>query len=474
MRNEKFRMEHIFKQIDSKQMLRGVSLNAFAGETVGLLGLKDSGKTELMHILSGQMKPDAGRIYLNEKPLDPEEACDKIAYIGKKVLLFDQLSLAENIYVLNGKATQKIRFSRRSINFATSELMGRFALPFEPDLKVGQLTLVQKRMIEVIKAFELGAEVIIIDEITSAYSMNELHDFASRLALIKDQGVSIVFLTLSVEQVMLIGDRISIIKKGRNANGFLRSEFDKSVIAQVLTGHKHEPECSGHKRSRDRTMSMRVDGLHVRGRLNGISFSVRRGEVCGFINYASEHVSDLYDVFDLKTYVDHASIFTGGVTRHLHNSKFSRVQELSLYNGIHFNSQIIPHMTAADNFMLPSIDKYMNKAKHMNRRYTRFVYHEYNEYLGLTEQQWNSPIAHLSMQQKLKIVLYRILPTKAEIVIMNEPISGLDIIMQRIVKDFIITTSERGLSFILCSSVRQQLEDICDAIYLIEHGSIVL
>ncbi|KWV40306.1 sugar ABC transporter ATP-binding protein [Rhizobium altiplani] len=265
-----------------------ISLSLKEGEIIALLGENGAGKTTLMSILFGHYVPDTGRIVIHGRELPPGRPREAIrAGVG---MVHQHFSLAPNLTVIENimTGTQKLWALRSSTNAARRKLLSisdRFGLKVDPDERLGDLSVGEQQRVELLKALFNDARILILDEPTAVLTNIEAERLFSTLKEMARQGLSVIFISHKLDEVMAAADRIVVLRGGKMVAERLQSETSKAELAELMVGHRvsrpvREPSTPGVVVLKGVGITSRVAGVD---RLKSINFQLSEGEVLGII-----------------------------------------------------------------------------------------------------------------------------------------------------------------------------------------------
>lgn len=265
-----------------------ISMTLARGEVVALLGENGAGKTTLMSILFGHYVPDAGRILIDGTELPPGKPRAAIrAGVG---MVHQHFSLAPNLTVLENvmTGTEKLWSLRSGTTAARQKLLAiaeRFGLKVDPDARLGDLSVGEQQRVEILKALYNDARILILDEPTAVLTNIEAERLFTTLKEMARQGLSLIFISHKLDEVMAAADRIVVLRGGRMVAERRASETSKAELAELMVGHRvtrpvREPSTPGALALEARDVTVRIGGVE---RLKSIGFKLREGEILGII-----------------------------------------------------------------------------------------------------------------------------------------------------------------------------------------------
>ena len=297
-------MRRITKRFGDLVANDDISLSVARGEILALLGENGAGKSTLMSILFGHYVADAGDIVVNGEPLpegDPAAALAAgIGMVHQHFALADNLTVLEN--VLMGTEPLWQPFSRRAT--ARQKLLAvaqRFGLPVQPDLAVARLSVGERQRVEILKALYRGARILILDEPTAVLTPQESEALFATLGQMVEQGLSIIFISHKLGEVMRISHRVAVLRAGRLVADAPTARTTQAQLAQWMVGHEIEPPVRRPAASAGLPIcqmeqvctAIRKGG---RERLSSVSLTLHQGEIVSVAGVSGNGQSALADV----------------------------------------------------------------------------------------------------------------------------------------------------------------------------------
>ncbi|KQS64149.1 sugar ABC transporter ATP-binding protein [Rhizobium sp. Leaf371] len=266
----------------------GISLSLAKGEIVALLGENGAGKTTLMSILFGHYVPDSGKVLVDGTPLPPGKPRAAIrAGIG---MVHQHFSLAPNLTVLENvtTGTESLWSPRSRRGQARAKLVDiaqRFGLAVDPDARLGDLSVGEQQRVEILKALYNDARILVLDEPTAVLTQPEAETLFSTLKDMARQGLSLIFISHKLDEVMATADRVVVLRGGRHVADRKTSETSKSELAELMVGRSvarpvREASAPGATVLEAVRVTVRSGGVD---RLKAVDFHLRAGEVLGII-----------------------------------------------------------------------------------------------------------------------------------------------------------------------------------------------
>ncbi len=296
-------LRNIRKVFDRTVALDSVSFSLYPGEIHGLLGGNGAGKTTLMNILYGLYRKDEGEIVYHGKPLSvhgPRNAIvNGIGMVHQHFLQIGSYSVLENISLgtdVSHPGTMNLAAERQKL----LELGERFSLPVDPDALIDNLPVGTRQKVEILKALYRGVRVLILDEPTTNLTPQEVDALFDSLRVIVNEGMSIVFITHKLREVLRVCDRITVLREGRNITSLTRKEASEDIFIRAMVGEQMNIENSVYfskgatfessgDASAGPALELKNVGYKTKDgltRLSGIDIQVGQGEIFGVAGVA--------------------------------------------------------------------------------------------------------------------------------------------------------------------------------------------
>ncbi|WP_233143081.1 sugar ABC transporter ATP-binding protein [Marispirochaeta aestuarii] len=469
-------LENISKNFDNEFLLDSIDLDLLPGEVHVIIGENGSGKSALMKIVSGLYSRDSGSIRLKgeEIEFDSFHAARKggIFYQHQDNQLFGNLSVAENVffdrYAREGRLCRY--FSRSRTELECAELLRYFGIDFNPALRVSRLGYAERQLLSAVKAYVSGAEVVIFDEPTAAMGEIERNLFFKILEELKERVEGIFYISHRMDEIRRVGDRVTVIHKGRVVSTNRVHEIDKTTLVGMMIEDPH--------RERYPRLSLRPGGTIMEVRelssepiLHSVSFSLRRQEILGITGLMGSGRTLLSNcLFGLAPYDGGEIILHGRQVRFNHpldamQSGVILVPENRSENGI------FPPLNLITNLTIATLSRFLNSLA-LNELYMRQLTGEYIRRLGILPGQFKDILRFYSGGNQQKVLLSRSFMCRAGIYIMDEPTRGVDAAAKVDIYNSINDLIGKGASVILISSEIEEILGMCDRVLVLAGGRI--
>ncbi len=453
--------------------LKGVSMTVAAGTIHGLLGENGAGKSTLVRIIAGLTPASSGEIYLNGEKI---EAADVRTMEGLGVFLVTQepmivepMSVADNLML--GRWPRKVGFvrDREMIRLATSFLEEAH---LDPRRMAGTLSAVDKRKLNILRALHSGGKLIILDEPTTALTMDDkgqLFDFMRRL---RSQGVSFLFISHYNEEILEICDEVSVLRDGRMvAQGKTVSHLTTDALSELVIGRDVE---LFHRRARvvdEGSVAWSIRNVRAPG-LAVDRLDIIRGEILGLAGLPGSGARELGRALFGLLPLAKGHLDEGAVTRLL-----PRHPAEALKSGIAFLSEdrlrdgVVAIQSVAENISLSSLGALSRGGMMSKDRESKLVDH-FSRLFAVKTSSSAAPVSSLSGGNQQKVLLSRLVATQPRLLILNEPTRGIDVGVKEEVHRLIDTLTTQGVPVVVITSDLDEMLRIVDRVVLFVGGRI--
>src|SRR6478609_806749 len=298
---EIIRVEHLNKRFGGVNALSDVSLSIDRGEIHALVGENGAGKSTLMKILAGIYQPDSGTVLIKgrEAHISSPLAARKygISIVNQELALFPQLSIAANIFVNREETRGRWVLDKGAMRKETEAVLEQMGVWLDPGRKVRSLPVGEKQIVEIARTLQQDSQIIIMDEPNSALNANESERLFEVLRRLREQGITIIYVSHRLEEVFSISDRISVIRDGKYQGTWKIPETTIPKIISVMIGRDLEEAFPDrHEDFGEAPEMLTAEGLATAHGLNGVDFSVRAGEIIGFAGLEGSGIDEIFDV----------------------------------------------------------------------------------------------------------------------------------------------------------------------------------
>lgn len=466
-------LKNINKSFNTNVVLHNVSLALNEGEIHALLGENGAGKSTLMNILGGVLPADSGEIYVDgicTRISSPSDALNRgIAFIHQELNLVNDLTVYENLF-LGEEMKNGIFLSKRKMIEKSKEILASMSADIDPTQIVGHLDASYKQIVEIARALLFNARLIIMDEPTTSLTSDEIERIFGIMRTLKENGVSIVFISHKLREVTEICDCYSVLRNGSVVSSGKISDVNELDLAGMMVGHEFSTKrlersvCIGEE-------ILKCDGLTLEPYYRNVSFSLKRGEIVGFTGLLGDGRSEIFQTILGYLHGAHGSIeykkkiYKPTTTGKAASLGIGYVPRNRKENGI------IKDLSILENGSIVIYRK-LRRFLLTNHRLENKKMDALIEKLRIKLIDKNSPITSLSGGNQQKVVLAKWLNADSDVLIFDNPTQGVDIGAKEDIYDIILSLAEHGTAVVVLSGEAQEIIRLCDRTYVMYHGNI--
>ena len=428
----------------------------------------------LIKIFSGVYTPDEGEIIIkgkSHKALTPTESIAAgVQVIYQDFSLFPNLTVAENITMSYNLFHKNKAVNAKRNREMAAKIVEEIGVPLNLNSEVRTLSVGEKQVVAICRALLLDAELIIMDEPTSALTSKEVQALYKIIAGLKKKGIALIFVSHKLDEVLTIAETLSIMRDGKNVIDGPKEEFDKEKISYYMTGREvvftpFQPKQIGD-------VILRVENMSLEPHYKDISFELRRGEVLGITGLLGSGRTELAEsIFGLRK-MDSGKITLFGKEIHINggysavNAGIGYLPEDRLTQGLFLNVEIERNISAGilrkfSQRLFGVIDKSGMHAEVVHRV----------EDLGIKLGKLSDPVSSLSGGNQQRVVLAKWLAIHPKVLMLNCPTVGVDVGSKQNIHETIKRLANEGIGMIVISDDLPEILSVCNRILVMNKGS---
>ncbi|MCB0164984.1 MAG: sugar ABC transporter ATP-binding protein [Anaerolineae bacterium] len=473
------RAEQISKVFPGTIALDKVNFNVYRGKVNVLVGGNGAGKSTLMKIIAGVEQATDGQLLLNGRSIKIKSPLDAtrhgIGIIHQELNLFPNLSVTENIFMTHEIKKNGVFINEQIQKEQARQLIERLRQPIEPDDIVGDLRIGHQQIVEIAKVLGQDIQILIMDEPTSALSNSEVAVLFEVINELKAQGVAIIYISHKLEEVLQIGDYITVLRDGRLRAERPVREINLSWIIEEMVGKNPDTLFAEHEQALGEEL-LRVEKITL-PRVGGgyavdhVSFTLRRSEIVGIYGLMGAGRSELLECLAGLHPEAGGKMWLEGQLVTADDVKARIDLGVALVPEDRQREGLVQTMSVADNMLLASLRKYLSGFLLSKNKEQTNVDRLIGE-LSLKVANPQQIITSLSGGNQQKVVVAKALLTEPKVLLMDEPTRGIDVGAKSEIFEIMGRLAQQGLGVVFVSSELMEILGMADRILVMSKGKI--
>ena len=464
-------LEGIAKQFPGVRALDGVDLHVRKGTVHALMGENGAGKSTLMNCLIGICRPDAGTMKFKGAPLsvpDPHVALAKgISMIHQELNPIPHMTVAENIFLGREPPTRWGLVDAKELNRRAAQLLSRLEVQLDPAEELARLSVAQQQLVEIARAISYDADLIVMDEPTSALTDTEVHGLFRIIDSLRASGKSIVYITHKIDEVFRISDEVTVLRDGRNVGTDAIGALTEGMLVRRMVGRtlremfRKDPSSAGETVLEVRNLS----GTRFRN----VSFRVGRGEILGIAGLMGAGRTEVLEaVFGLNR-PSAGEILVNGVKLEVRSPAVAIRHGLALLTEDRKLTGVFPNATAGENMAIANLGQYPRGPLLDFRRIDSDCERICGQ-LKIKTSGLRQSLTSLSGGNQQKVLIARWLLTGSSILLLDEPTRGIDVGAKSEIYRLMAELVGKGKSIVMVSSELPEILGMSDRILVMHEG----
>ena len=465
-------MRGINKSFGDNAVLKNAGFVLSTGEIHALMGENGAGKSTLMKILTGVYTKDAGQVIV-----DGQEVCYKnareaekagIVFIHQELNVLFDLTVEENMFL--GKEIKKKCgvCDKKAMRREGEKILKRLGVEIDPGQRMEELSVGQQQMVEIAKALSTNAKIIILDEPTAALTRNESEKLYTLVDKLKENGVSIIFISHRFEDMYRLASRVTVFRDSQyigtyDVNGITNADLIKAMVGREINDLFPKPEVKlGDE-------MLRIEHLSRTGFFKDVSFNVRAGEIVGLTGLVGAGRTEVMEAVSGITHPDEGKVFLEGKEVYIKTPSEAMEKGIILLPEDRQKQGLVMSWGLGRNVTLPIISKYA-KSGFNDEKAERELSKKLLEEVDTKAVDIFQPASSLSGGNQQKVVVAKALAQEMKVVIMDEPTKGVDVGAKAEIYAIMGDLAKKGYAIILISSEMPEILGMSDRIIVMCNG----
>lgn len=466
--------EGISKFFPGVKALDNVSLRVRPGSVHALMGENGAGKSTLMKCLIGIYRPDKGTIRIKGQPVQFHDTMDAlhsgISMIHQELNLVPYMTVAENIWL--GREPIKYGFvDHGKLNKLTQELLNKLNIRLRADRLVGDLSIAAQQMVEIAKAVSWNADVVIMDEPTSALTEGEVAHLFTIIRDLRAQGKAIIYISHKMDEIFAITDEVSIFRDGAWVGSDHTASFTRqSLITQMVGRELTQLFPKFNNAIGEEVLTVR--NLTSKDRFQDVSFTLRRGEILGVAGLVGAGRSEVMESLFGMAHYDSGEVLIDGVPALIDSPSTAIEKGMAFLTEDRKKSGLFLVLSVLENMSIVNMPDYIGKSGFVSHMKMAQDCMEQIRRLNIKTPTMDQIINNLSGGNQQKVLIARWLLAQPKILILDEPTRGIDVGAKAEIYRLISELANRGVAIIMVSSELPEIIGMSDRVMVMHEGRI--
>ena len=472
-------LRHITKRFPGVIANKDVSIKVESGTVHALVGENGAGKSTVMKILYGMQRPDSGKILVNGKEVhfkNPNDAIDAaIGMVHQHFMLADNFTVLENI-ILGSEPKHGVTIDFAAARKKIVEMAAQYGLEIDPDVLVEELGVGQRQRVEILKVLFRGANILIFDEPTAVLVPQEVDDLFKALEGLRAQGMSVIFISHKLDEVLRVADDVTVIRQGSTVAQVKSKDVTARQLAELMVGSElPKPSTVGHTRREEITLALKNVSVPAKGSrdlISEISFNLHAGEVVGIAGVEGNGQAELVEaIMGLRDYT--GSIEFDG----------SAIDSFSVADRHDLGIGLIPEDRQRQALMMTSPlwenrilghqrSKPVMRGFVIDKKATIESTHTIMQEFDVRAPGPDTLAAALSGGNQQKFIVGREMSKAPALLVASHPTRGVDVGAQGAIWDVLRKAREKGMAIVLISADLEELIGMSDRLLVMLRGTI--
>lgn len=468
-------MRNISKSFAGVKALKNVSIQCKPGLVYGLVGENGAGKSTLMKILAGAYRADAGEIVYKGQIRDHAstgEIIDSgISIIYQELALIRQMSVAENIFLGREPQNRWGILNLKELHERAGALLGRMGISLHLRLPVSELTIAQQQLVEIAKALTQNADLIVMDEPSAILAGNELDQLFRIIASLKEQGVTVIYISHRLEEVFRIADEVTVLKDGEVVATRPIDQLDRPTLVELMVGRPLN-EIFPQTDHEHGELVLVAQDIATDTILAGVSLELYAGEILGIAGMVGSGRTELARALFGADPLTSGKVNLVGKSEAYWNSPAQAIKSgLVLVPEDRKTHGLFTALSVRINLTIPILSR-LTRFGIMRRQAEDKVVQDAAERLEIVMSSPDQETQYLSGGNQQKVVLAKWLETDPTVIILDEPTRGVDVGAKFEIYKLMRQLNDRGIAIVMISSELPEVIGMSDRILVMNDGRI--
>jgi rhamnose transport system ATP-binding protein len=464
----------ISKSFPGVKALQDVRLDLYPGQVTALVGENGAGKSTIVKILTGIYQPDSGTITLDGRethfPSADAASAAGVTAIHQETVLFDDLTVAENIWLGHAPRGRFGLIDRREMRAGAQRLLASIGARLDPDTRLRDLGIASKHLVAIARALSIDARVVIMDEPTASLSHKEIAELYDLVETLKARGKAVLFISHKFDEIFRIADRYTVFRDGQFVGEGAIADAREGDLVRMMVGRAVD-QIFPKREHRIGDEVLTVAGYAHPTEFADIAFTLRRGEILGFYGLVGAGRSEVMQALFGITRPSKGAVRIDGQVRIIRSTADAIAAGIVYVPEDRGRQGTVKGLPIFQNVSLPSLGATSRRGfLRMAKEFA--LARKYTERLDLRAAALDQDVGLLSGGNQQKVVIAKWLATQPRVIILDEPTKGIDIGSKAAVHAFMAELAAQGLAVIMVSSEIPEVLGMSDRVIVMREGRI--
>ncbi|MEI8594160.1 sugar ABC transporter ATP-binding protein [Photobacterium sp. Hal280] len=464
------------KGFDGNPVLKEVNFTLKTGEVHALVGQNGAGKSTLVKLINGFHQRDGGEIRLFGEQshfATPKEAQAKgIAMVYQDLSLIPSLSVADNIFLTHSQRSALI--SNRDRVRQAEPILATLGVDIDPRQKVETLSVGEQQFIEIAKAMAMDARILVLDEPTASLSNNEINALFTVIRNLKSKGISIIYITHYMSDIMRICDAVTVLRDGYSVLETQTADTSVDALVEAMLGSKTDTDFVWERpaTSTPETVPLLELCNVTTCDLDDVSLKVMPGQVVGLAGLLGSGRTEILEAIYGLTPIQSGEVRVNGQVVNIHSPRQAIESGINMVPEERRSQGLVLDFSVEDNVLMASFDR-ISRSMVLDKAKGQSMVEDTIKKLGVKTTGVSQPVRFLSGGNQQKVVIGKCLSTDAKVLLLDDPTFGIDINAKYEIMKIVNQYVAQGNGVIFVSSEYAEVGSFCDVIYVVNKGRIV-
>ena len=471
---------NITKRYPGNVALDCVTLRVYRGQVNVLIGENGAGKSTLMRILAGAEKADEGTLFLDGRPLELRTPRDATAHgiliVHQELLALTNLKISENIFAGRELCRAALFVDQAAQDQRSAAALRHMCKPMDVTTETGRLSLGCRQVVEIARALDQGSRILILDEPTSALSASEAESLFEVMADLKHAGVTIIYISHRLHELLHLGDRFTVLRSGRVVGEATRPTATRAWIVERMSGRKEGVNDASTVSSPSRPAVLTVSGLTLPGSvgdeaaqaaLHDVSFELCEGEILGVYGLLGAGRTELMEALAGLRPIASGTVAIRGQKVRTGSVRGALQAGMVLMPEDRQRDGLFPELSIRENVVMAAKTGLILSRAEETKRVRKLAAD-----LRIAAKDVELPVTTLSGGNQQKVLLARCLMCSPSVLLMDEPTRGVDVGAKAEIYGILRELAAKGLSIVFTSSEIEETQALAARVLVLCQGRI--